>query len=74
VSEPGPKLSAVERAYRQSTRALGVLLSAIGVAMIVTTIAGGGAPLALGSVLGVMLVVLGAARAYLAGGHSRPRR
>jgi hypothetical protein len=40
------------------------------VAMVVTTLARGGGPLALGVVLGVLFAVLGAARVYLAG----PRR
>jgi hypothetical protein len=66
----------VERAYRQSTRALGGLLFLVGVAMVVSTLARGGGPLALGVVVGVMLALLGVGRAYLAGdaGSSRRRR
>ena len=56
------------RVYRQSTRAVGGLLFLIGVAMIVSTIARGGGPLALGVVLGAMLALVGVGRAYLAGG------
>ena len=55
------------RAYRQSIRGLGGLLFLIGVAMIVSTIARGGGPLALGVVLGAMLALLGVGRVYLAG-------
>jgi hypothetical protein len=57
----------VERTYRHSTRLLGALLALLGVAMIVTTLARGGGPLAVGVVVGVLFTVLGAARAYLAG-------
>jgi hypothetical protein len=60
----------VERSYRQSTRLLGVLLALLGVAMIATTLARGGGPLALGVVVGVLFTVLGAGRAYLAGDRS----
>ena len=63
----------MERSYRQSTRLLGVLLALLGVAMIATTLARGGGPLAIGVVVGVLFTVLGAARAYLAGGIV-PRR
>jgi hypothetical protein len=63
----------VERSYRQSTRLLGVLLAILGVAMIATTLARGGGPLAIGVVVGVLFTVLGAARAYLAS-RVEPRR
>jgi hypothetical protein len=58
----------VERAYRHSTRLLGALIALLGVAMLVTTLARGGGPFALGTVLGVLFAVLGSARVYLAGG------
>ena len=58
----------MERAYRNSTRTLGVLLALLGVAMIATTLARGGGPLAIGVVVGVLFTVLGLGRAYLAGG------
>lgn len=57
----------MERAYRQSTRVLGSLIAALGIAMVAVTLAGGGGPLALGVVLGVLLTLLGAGRAFLAG-------
>jgi hypothetical protein len=56
----------VERAYRQSTRVAGVLLLAIGVAMVAVTLRSGGGPLALGVLLGVLLAALGAGRLALA--------
>jgi drug/metabolite transporter (DMT)-like permease len=64
----------VERAYNQSTRLMGALIAVLGVAMVVTTLARGGGPLALGVVLGVLFAILGSARVYLAGGLRGPRR
>ena len=63
----------MERAYNQSTRVMGALIAVLGVVMVVTTLARGGGPLALGVVLGVLFAVLGSARVYLAGGLRSPR-
>jgi multisubunit Na+/H+ antiporter MnhG subunit len=52
--------------YAQSAKTLGVLLMVIGAVMVVSTLARGGGLLALGVVLGVLFVVLGAARLRLA--------
>ena len=41
----------------------------IGVAMVVSALARGGGPFALGVVLGTMLALLGAGRFWLAGAH-----
>ena len=57
----------VERAYRQSIRALGILLAVVGVAMVTLTLARGGGALALGVVVGLLLAAVGAGRALLAG-------
>ena len=56
----------MERAYTTSTRLLSGLLFLVGTAMVVTALARGGGPLALGVVLGVMLALIGAGRLYLA--------
>lgn len=64
----------MERAYNHSTRVMGSLIAVLGVVMVVTTLARGGGPLALGVVLGVLFAVLGSARVYLAGGLRAPRR
>jgi hypothetical protein len=56
----------VQRAYRQSTFVLGLALCALGVAIVVSTVARGGGPLALGVVVGAAFALLGAGRAYLA--------
>jgi multisubunit Na+/H+ antiporter MnhG subunit len=49
-----------------SQRVLGALLCVVGVAMVVSTLARGGGPLALGVVVGVLFAALGAARVWLA--------
>jgi hypothetical protein len=48
-----------------------MLLAAVGVAMVVTTLARGGGPLALGVLLGVLMAALGAGRVILAGSRTR---
>lgn len=55
--------------YAMTQRVLGGLLCAVGVAMVVATVIGGGGPLALGMIVGVLFVALGAARIWLV----RPR-
>ena len=56
--------------YLGSTRLFGALMLAIGVVMVVSTIARGGGPLALGVILGVMFALLGAGRLLLARGRA----
>jgi hypothetical protein len=63
----------VERVYRHSTRLFGLLLVVLGLAVVVTTIARGGGPLATGVVAGVGLAVFGGARSYLAARTPAPR-
>jgi hypothetical protein len=58
----------VQRAYLASTRLLSAALLLVGVAMVASTIARGGGPLAVGVVLGVMLALVGAGRLWLARG------
>jgi hypothetical protein len=57
----------VQRAYRHSTRAFGVLMILLGAAMVASALASGGGPASLGVILGIMFAALGAARLYLAG-------
>ena len=54
--------------HRGATRVLSVLLVLIGVALLVSTIARGGGPLAIGVLLGLLFVAAGAGRLYLARG------
>jgi hypothetical protein len=56
----------VQRAYWESTRAVGAVICLLGIAMVVVTLARGGGLLALGVVLGVVFAVLGALRVVLA--------
>ena len=56
----------MERAYRHTTRALGLAICLLGVALTTTALARGGGPLALGVLVGVAFIVLGAGRLYLA--------
>lgn len=56
----------MDRAYLASSRALSAVLCLLGVGMIVSSLARGGGPLALGVVLGALFAVLGAARLKLA--------
>lgn len=62
-------------AYAVSQRVLGGLLCLVGVAMVVATLAAGGGPLALGSLVGILFAALGAARLWIAvraGGGDAP--
>jgi hypothetical protein len=59
----------VKGAYGGSQRVLGALLCVVGIVMVVTTLARGGGPLALGVVVGVLFAALGAARIWLARAH-----
>ena len=61
----------MRRAYTSSTRLMSGLLLLIGLAMIVSALARGGGALALGVVLGTMLVLLGAGRLWLMRGGER---
>lgn len=56
----------MRRAYSESAKVLGALLVVLGAVMVVSALARGGGPLALGVVLGVLFVLLGAARLKLA--------
>jgi hypothetical protein len=58
--------SPVQRAYRHSTRFLGALICLLGIAILASTLARGGGPLALGVLVGVAFTLLGAGRVYLA--------
>lgn len=56
-------------AYATSQRVLGALVCAVGIAMVVATLARGGGPLALGLIVGVLFAAVGAARVWLARPH-----
>ncbi|HVQ22962.1 MAG TPA: hypothetical protein VMT36_06790 [Candidatus Saccharimonadia bacterium] len=54
--------------HRGATRVMSAVLVLIGVALLVSTIARGGGPLAIGVLLGLLFVAAGAGRFYLARG------
>ncbi|MGI8945850.1 MAG: hypothetical protein ACR2GL_06395 [Thermoleophilaceae bacterium] len=55
----------MDRAYLAGSRALNATLALVGVALVVTTLARGGGPLAFGVIVGVLFAALGAARLKL---------
>jgi hypothetical protein len=59
----------VDRAYRASTRLIGLVTFLLGLTMITVTLARGGGPLAAGVVAGVLFVILGAIRYRHASRH-----
>jgi uncharacterized membrane protein len=58
----------MRKAYMTSTRLLSATLVVVGLAMVVSAVARGGGPLALGVILGIGLAALGAGRLWLARG------
>jgi len=62
----------MRRAYATSTAVLSAVIMLVGVAMVVSALARGGGPLALGVVLGTLLALLGAGRLWLAA-HGGPQ-
>ena len=55
--------------YRGGTRLVALALVALGLVLVVSTLARGGGPLALGVLLGVAFLILGAGRFLLTGGR-----
>lgn len=51
--------------HRASTRVMSGLMVVLGIAMLVVTLTGGGGPLSVGVLMGVLFVGAGAARLYL---------
>jgi hypothetical protein len=56
----------MQRAYRTTTIAFGVLVIVLGLAMVVLSLARGGGPASYGVVVGILFALLGAGRLYLA--------
>ena len=61
----------MRRTYLTSTRLLNGIIMLLGVTMVISALARGGGPLALGVVLGTMLALLGAGRLWLTRGGER---
>ena len=55
-----------ERIYRGSVRALSLLFLALGLAILVSTLANGGGPLSVGTLLGIAFLLLGSVRLWIA--------
>jgi hypothetical protein len=60
-----------KRVYHGSVRALSVLFAALGVGILVTTLASGGGPLSVGVLMGIAFLAVGAGRFWVASRMSR---
>lgn len=61
-------MSTPRNVHRDATRVMSTVIVLIGVALMVSTVARGGGPLATGVLLGLLFVLAGAGRLYLARG------
>ena len=55
-----------ERIYHGSIRAFSIVFIALGVVILAATLAAGGGPLSVGTLLGVIFVAIGAGRLWIA--------
>jgi len=55
-----------ERIYHGSVRLFSLVFMALGLLILITTLANGGGPLSLGTVLGVAFLAVGAGRLWIA--------
>ncbi len=60
-----------ERIYRASIRAFSLVFIALGLVILVATLAAGGGPLSLGVLMGIIFVAVGAGRLWAAARMSR---
>jgi hypothetical protein len=60
-------MSSPERIYHGSVRVFSVVFIALGLVLLVSTVAAGGGPLSVGAFLGVIFVAIGAGRLWIAG-------
>jgi hypothetical protein len=60
-------MSSSERIYRGSIRTLSFVFVALGLLILVSTLANGGGPLSLGILLGLAFLAVGIARLWLSG-------
>jgi hypothetical protein len=61
-------MPAPREVHRHATRVMSALMVVIGAALLVATFANGGGPLATGALLGLLFVLAGLGRLYLARG------
>jgi hypothetical protein len=64
-----PRISGVaapERIYQGSVRAFSLVFIALGLLLLITTLANGGGPLSVGTLLGLAFLAVGAGRLWIA--------
>jgi hypothetical protein len=59
-------MASPDRIYHGSVRAFSFVFIGLGLAILITTLASGGGPLSLGTVLGVAFLAVGAGRIWIA--------
>ncbi len=59
-------MSSPERIYRGSIRAFSLVFVALGLVILVSTLANGGGPLSVGVLLGIVFIAVGAGRLWVA--------
>jgi hypothetical protein len=59
-------MSSPERIYHGSIRAFSFVFIVLGVVILVATLAAGGGPLSIGTLLGVIFIAIGAGRLWIA--------
>lgn len=66
-------MTSPERLYRGSIRALSVVFVALGLTILALTLAHGGGPLSMGTLLGAIFIGVGVARLWLTRARERGR-
>jgi hypothetical protein len=64
-------MSSPERIYRGSIRAFSLVFIALGLVLLISTLASGGGPLSVGVLMGVVFMAVGAGRLWIATRMSR---
>lgn len=59
-------MASPERIYQGSVRALSLVFLALGLVLLVSTLASGGGPLSVGTLLGIAFLTVGAGRLWVA--------
>jgi hypothetical protein len=59
-------VASLERIYRGSVRAFSLIFMGLGLALLITTLAVGGGPLSVGTLLGLAFLAVGAGRLWIA--------
>jgi hypothetical protein len=59
-------MASPERIYRGSVRAFSLVFVALGLVLLVSTVASGGGPLSIGVLLGIAFLAVGAGRLWIA--------